>query len=357
MTGAEHVRRSGLVGRYAALVCDLDGVVYRGRQAVAGAVPALAETMAQGIKVAFATNNASREPGEVLAHLAALGVAPHASRHGMSVVTSAEAAARAVRDVLGPGEPVLAVGGPGVAAALRAADLCPFTTEESRRVPVVRAVVQGAGKDVDWSDLAEAAYRIREGALWVATNGDRTIPTGRGPAPGNGTLVDAVRAAVEVEPLTVGKPEPALYELALERLAVRPRETLVVGDRLDTDIAGAVRLGLDSMLVLGGAHGLSDVVRCAPALRPTYVGVDLRALLVDHEQGQPGHALDRFVREAWALRDEGGDLSVEVHDWRDVERALVEEWTTVWRGASSPGLTGGVLDDPKSVPRVTHATP
>lgn len=362
--------------RYEALICDLDGVVYRGRQAVDGAVRALATLMGEGTRIAFATNNASREPAEVRAHLRELGIsAPaRAPRSIMSVVTSAEAAAHLVRTLIGAGEPVLAVGGPGVATALREARLRPFTAADSRSFPVASAVVQGAASTVSWTDLAEAAFRVQQGALWVATNGDRTIPTGRGLAPGNGALVDVVRAAVEIDPLIAGKPEPALYELALERLGGGRGNTLVVGDRLDTDVAGAVRLGLDSMLVLGGAHGLAEVVHCEPALRPTCAGVDLRALLVlgrgddleapiepivvEHgvvrvpriDPPDPSHLLDRVVRGAWAVLDGGGELPRRPDAWRDLELHLAGTWNTWWRGSPRDRNPGAVLNDPKSVP-------
>ena len=342
--------------RHEALICDLDGVVYRGRQPVEGAVSTVAALIGKGARIAFATNNSSREPGEVLAHLRDLGISPppRAPRSTMSVATSAEAAAHLVRRLIGPGERVLAVGGPGLTSALREVHLEPFSAAESRRLSGVCAVVQGAASSVSWGDLAEAAFRIQQGAMWVATNGDRTIPTGRGLAPGNGAFVDVVRAAVDVEPLIAGKPEPALYQLALERLDRRPEDTLVVGDRLDTDIAGAVRLGLDSMLVLGGAHGLAEVVHCERALRPTYLGVDLRALLVDSasddhgasswpivemgvvhlppgDRPDPPHLLDHVVRGAWAVVDSGGDLPHQSDAWRDLEQELATAWSAWWR--------------------------
>lgn len=343
-----------LVSRYGALVCDLDGVVYRGRQAVPGAIGALEAAMTQGVRVVFATNNASRTPVEVLSHLGGLGlVSPETSSPStMSVVTSAEAAARLVCQQVGSGSHVLAVGGPGVAQALRAAGLRPFTAAESKRIPHAHAVVQGAGRDVSWRDLAEAAYRIEQGALWVVTNGDRTIPTARGLAPGNGALAEAVRAAVSVEAQFAGKPAPAMYELALERVAVRSGQALVVGDRLDTDIAGAVAVGIDSLVVLSGAHGLVDIVHCHRAFRPTYVGIDLLALLAPHEEhvdgsveplvdergtvtlpatrGEAGHLLDRVVRGAWQVLDRGDQLPREAAAWGAVEDELRSSWSAWW---------------------------
>lgn len=343
-----------MIDRYRALVCDLDGVVYRGQRAVTGAVETLTNAMARGVRVAFATNNASRSSADVLAHLESLGLDPPTEPpRSISVVTSAEAAACLVQREVSPGSPVLAVGGPGVSEALVAAGLVAFSAGDSHRFPEALAVVQGAGPDVTWRDLAEAAYRIQQGALWVATNQDMTIPTSRGLAPGNGALAEAVRAAAGVEAQFAGKPAPALYELALERVAVSREHTLVVGDRLDTDITGAIAVGLDSLVVLSGAHGLLDLVHCSPDSRPTYLGVDLRALLTDplsNEDGpidpldvgrgtltltathgtHPGHMLERVVRGAWATLDAGGELPHRADTWRAAEEEIRSAWCSWW---------------------------
>jgi ribonucleotide monophosphatase NagD (HAD superfamily) len=141
------------------------------------------------------------------------------------------------------------------------------------------AVVQGYGPKVGWPELAEACVAVREGALWVATNGDRTLPSVRGPLPGNGSLVAAVATALGREPdETVGKPAPVLFERAARRTgATRP---LVVGDRLDTDIEGAVRAGMDSLLVLTGVSTPKDVLTAAPPRRPTHLAADLAGLFI-----------------------------------------------------------------------------
>lgn len=256
------------------IVCDLDGVVYRGRHAVPHAVESLLSAMSAGVRVVYATNNASRTPAEVADHLHALGLPGPPAR----VVTSAQAAARHLAQRFPVGARVLAVGGAGVALALEEAGLVAVSPEGSRSGPSVVAVVQGYGPDVAWTDLAEVAHAVQAGASWVATNTDRTVPTARGLAPGNGTLVAAVRAAVTVDPLVVGKPFTPLYELCASVLGTESSRTLAVGDRLDTDIAGATVAGLPSLFVFGGAHGWSDVARAEPAARPHYVATDLRSL-------------------------------------------------------------------------------
>ncbi|MFP5348171.1 MAG: HAD-IIA family hydrolase [Actinomycetes bacterium] len=277
---------SALTRDYDLLILDLDGVVYVGSSAVAGAVESLAEAAQTGARRCFATNNASRTPTEVAGHLAELGLPASAE----DVITSSQAAAQLVLERLGPQASVLTVGGPGVGAAcdelglrrVRSADDSP------------NAVVQGYGRDVGWVDLAEATYAVRGGAWWVATNTDATLPTERGPAPGNGTLVAAVRAAVGVEPVVAGKPEPGLFLTAATRASAR--RPLVVGDRLDTDLAGAVSAGQDGLLVLTGVSRPLDVLEAPHDQRPVYLAEDLGGLLTAHPEPVPRDG-------AWSCRD------------------------------------------------------
>ncbi len=260
-----------LVHRYAALVCDLDGVVYRGPRAVPHAVESIGALEAP---VVFATNNASRTSVDVAEHLQELGIDCTAD----DVVTSSQAAAWLVAGELGEGAPVLAVGGDGVAVALDEAGLTVVRPTDARDRPV-RAVVQGYGTSVTAADLAEAAYAVENGARWFATNTDSTLPTERGIAPGNGSLVDAVATAVGHGPHVVaGKPQAPLYELCARRLGVAAEDVLTVGDRLSTDVAGAVAAGMDSLLVLTGIDGLDALLDAPAEQRPTHVAADLRAL-------------------------------------------------------------------------------
>ena len=169
---------------------------------------------------------------------------------------------------------MLVIGGPGVGDALRERGLVPVESVDDGAV----ALMQGYGPDVDWRQLAEGSLAIGRGLLWVATNLDRTIPSPRGRVLGNGSMVAALRHASGAEPLVAGKPEPPLMLESVERsAAVRP---LVVGDRLDTDIEGANRSGIPSLLVLTGVTDWQDLLDAAPPSRPTYLGHDLRALLM-----------------------------------------------------------------------------
>ncbi|HEU4329817.1 MAG TPA: HAD-IIA family hydrolase [Lapillicoccus sp.] len=257
-----------LAARYTGVVCDLDGVVRRGSAAVPYAVEQLTALTAP---VVYATNNASLTPQDVADQLAGLGL-PAGPEH---VVTSSQAGAAHVADRFAAGASVLAVGGPGVAAALAEAGMTPVTTAEAGVV----AVLQGYGPNVTATDLAEAAYAIEGGATWVATNRDATLPTHRGIAPGNGALLGAVATATGVQPaVATGKPEPPLYNLAVTRLGVPKPQVLAIGDRLDTDILGAMNAGLDSLWVLTGVDDLVSFARAPGRPTPMYAARDLRAL-------------------------------------------------------------------------------
>ena len=199
---------------YDVALLDLDGVVYRGPEAIPRAVVCIRAAVDAGMRTAFVTNNAARPPAEVAAHLAELGLAVAAG----DVVTSAQAGARLLRERLGVDERVLAVGGPGVEAALREEGLQP-----ARRAPDVAAtadvaaVMLGYGPDVSWRDLADASYAVAGGAAFVATNTDLTIPTRSGIGPGNGAMVAAVTAATGVTPEVAGKPFSPLLSQTIER--------------------------------------------------------------------------------------------------------------------------------------------
>jgi HAD superfamily hydrolase (TIGR01450 family) len=340
---------ASLDASYDGLVCDLDGVVYRGPHAVPGAVETLNLVMAEGMRVAFATNNASRPPETVVEHLRELGVDGGRDGVGWSVVTSSQAAAAYIARTAPAGSRVLAVGGPGVYKAIVEAGLVPVRVDElhaerasgvSDSEPPV-AVLQGLGVDVSWTELAEIAYLTEAGLPWVAANLDIMLPTGRGPAPGNGSLVAAVQTATSAVPHVVGKPAPDLYELCRERLDCSPSRTLACGDRLDTDIEGANAAGLDSLLVFTGAASLKDVAFAGKALRPTHLAPDLTGLrtvvprISDVPRGLvevtsdgavhvlPDTAVDlvlpAIVGAAWAALDGGEPVSAEPGMWRDLE--------------------------------------
>lgn len=256
---------SALAQEHDCLLLDLDGTVFRGHEPTTGAVETLATVRARTL---FVTNNASRGPAEVAQHLHALGFAAKPD----DVVTSAQSAAHLLAAQLRPGATVLIVGTDALAAEVRKVGLKPV--RQASDGPV--AVVQGHSPQTSWPDLAEAALAIRDGALWVAANVDLTLPSERGLLPGNGSMVAALRAATDREPQVAGKPQPTLLNDALARGSFRT--PLVVGDRIDTDIAGANAAGLPSLLVLCGVSTADDMVRAKMWERPNYVAADLRSL-------------------------------------------------------------------------------
>ena len=259
---------------YDAALLDLDGVVYLGGTPIPGAADALADAAKRGMKLAYVTNNASRTPNAIAAQLSGMGVPATAT----DIVTSAQAAAHVLADRLPAGAPVLVVGGTGLRLAIRDRGLRPVTTAAERPL----AVVQGYSHDISYGLLAEAALAIQAGALYVASNADATLPTARGPQPGNGSLAQVLIHATGCTPVVAGKPEPPLHAESVQRVgAVRP---LVVGDRLDTDIEGAVRGGADSLLVLTGVTQPPDLLLAPPQRQPVYIAADLAGLNVSHPE-------------------------------------------------------------------------
>jgi glycerol 3-phosphatase-2 len=257
--------------RFDTALLDLDGVVYVGPNAIDGVAEALAEVRRRGMRTAFVTNNASRTPEAVAAHLRELGVEATAD----DVVTSAQAAATLVLGLVGVGAGVLVVGGEGLREALIERDIRPVTSADD-----AAAVVQGFATDLDWQSLAEGTYAVRRGLPWIATNLDSTVPTPRGLAPGNGALVSVIARTTGLSPIAVaGKPELALHQEAMRRTGAR--DPLVVGDRLDTDIEGANRAGVASLLVFTGVATPADVLRAEPVHRPTYLAADLGSGLLE----------------------------------------------------------------------------
>lgn len=257
-----------LATRYDVALLDLDGVVYVGDQALEHAAEALAAARAVGMSLAFVTNNASRPPDVVAERLRSFGV----PASGREVVTSAQAAARVLAEHVPAGSRVLVVGGAGLEHALHERGLQPVAGMADDPA----AVVQGFDRAIDWSRLAEASYAVNAGLLWVASNADSTIPTSRGIAPGNGTLVAAVCAATGRHPIVAGKPELPMHREAVDRS--RSQRPLVVGDRLDTDIEAANRAGVPALLLLTGVTDGCDAALAPVGRRPQLIGADLRAL-------------------------------------------------------------------------------
>lgn len=278
-------------------VLDLDGVLYVGPDAVPGAVEAL-DAAAGTMRLAYVTNNAARTPDDVAAHLRELGFPARPD----DVVTSAQAAARVLGDELDPGARVYVLGGDGLRDAVARAGFA-VVTEPGEDIA---AVVQGYGPDVVWREVIDGAILVRNGLVWVASNTDLTIPTAHGVGPGNGALVDLVARFAGRQPKVAGKPEPPLFEETLDRLGASA--PLVIGDRLDTDIAGARRLDWPALLVMTGVTGVSELVQAAPEQRPTYVAADLHGLTEPHPPVNVDG--DGWRCEGWLARVDGDRLDV-----------------------------------------------
>ena len=257
---------------------DLDGVLYRGADPVEHAAASVAAARAAGMRIAFVTNNASRHPAAVADHLAELGIPAEPEE----VVTSAQAAARTVAVAVPPGSAVLVLGTAALEETLIAAGLRPVRRLDQADVVGVAAVVQGLAMETSMADLAEATVALRSGALWVVGNTDATLPSPRGLLPGNGAFVTLLQSVTGREPVVAGKPDPALHVESVERM--RSTRPLVVGDRLETDVLGAVRGGADSLLVLTGVTDRTALLAAPRGSRPTYLASDLRGLGTAHPQ-------------------------------------------------------------------------
>ncbi|WP_256127955.1 HAD-IIA family hydrolase [Arthrobacter sp. SDTb3-6] len=250
-----------LLAGFDAVLADLDGVVYAGPNAIPGAIEALTGLAGANVKLGYVTNNASRTPAHVAAHLRELGAPAEEGQ----VVSSAQAGAALLAERFPAGSKVLVVGS---AALVREIELVGMTSVDSAKA-TPDVVIQGFEPSLGWEDLAEAAFAIHGGAAWIATNTDLTIPREQGIAPGNGTLVAAVRAAVDRDPLVAGKPQAPLFHTAARRLgADRP---LVVGDRLDTDILGGNNAGMATALVLTGVDSVESALKAKSAERPRFI--------------------------------------------------------------------------------------
>jgi HAD superfamily hydrolase (TIGR01450 family) len=290
---------------YDLAMVDLDGVVYVGRDAVDGAADDLAAAQGNGMHLAYITNNASRPTADVAAHLRELGMPNVADT---DVVNSAQAVAHLMADALPTGSAVLLVGGKGLQVALEAVGLRSVTSLDDQPV----AIVQGFHADIGWRQLAEASYAIESGLPWYVTNTDLTVPTAKGMAPGNGSLVQAVANATGATPIVAGKPEAALFHETISR--VGGEKPLMIGDRIDTDIDGAIGVGIDSLAVLTGVTSLRELITLTPDHRPTYVSADLTGLNEVHAPVQidEGRAICESARASvddGVLRLEGASVA------------------------------------------------
>lgn len=251
--------------RYDSFLFDLDGVLYLGGEPVPGAPEALATLRVAGRRVAFVTNNSARTPAAVAERLRGVGIEADAEEVTTSALATAELlAGRGCRSAF-------VVGEEGLTEALTAAGIDVLQAGAAS----ADAVVVGWDRRADYAKLRTASILIDRGATFVGTNADASFPAADGTRwPGAGALLAAIATATGARPEIVGKPNAPLYVAALARAG--GGVPLVIGDRLDTDIAGAAALGWDSLLVLTGITRRQDLA--ASSVIPTYVGEDLSIL-------------------------------------------------------------------------------
>lgn len=264
-----------LLQHHDALFFDLDGTVWEGGRALPMAVEAFEKNT---LPVAFITNNASRGPSVVAEMLQKIGIAACAE----DVLTSAQAAIDLASEYLQPGDTVYVLGTDSFKDLARNAGYTVAVSADEKP----RAVFHGHNPETGWAELSEAAMSIRNGARYFASNLDSTLPTERGLCVGNGSMVAAIVNATGVHPVSAGKPEAAMFNVAAQRLGVS--KPLAIGDRLNTDIAGGVAADMATLHVMTGVSRHWDLLRAIPSERPTYLGLNLSDLFALPSKLLPG---------------------------------------------------------------------
>lgn len=261
-----------------ALIIDMDGVLWHGTQPIPGLTDFFQTLHEQQIRFILATNNASLTPEQYVTKLARMGVAVDQNQ----ILTSGIATALYLSEQVNPTETrVFVVGEDGATQPLieRGFTLTGLYEVNNDNDPVKKGadiVVCGKDETLTWAKLATATLNIRAGAKFIGTNADTTLPTEHGLTHGNGAILAALEAATGVTPTIIGKPEPIIYQQALTLLGVDPDETVAIGDRLETDILGAVRTGIRSIMVLTGVSTEEDLKEAN--YLPTWVMPDIRAI-------------------------------------------------------------------------------
>ena len=268
-----------LPARVRLVIFDLDGVVYRGDEAVAGASELVGWLHGTGVTVRFATNNSMVERAGYVDRLAALGIATTAEE----IVTSSSATVEHLRRHAPDVRRVLAIGADGMRAELIAAgletDMARDITPDRPGGPLERsydAVVVGLDPEFEYRRMAVAMSAVAAGARLIATNADARYPTPAGFVPGAGSMVAALASATGVTPEVIGKPQPAMFRAILEESGITAAETVVVGDNPASDILGARRAGCASILVLTGVATAEVVAGLSGDLAPSAVAAGPR---------------------------------------------------------------------------------
>lgn len=249
-----------------ALILDMDGVLWRGSQPLGNLPEIFGRIKTLHLKVLLATNNSTQTIDQFLIKLQGFGV----SLQKWQVINSSEASAEILKEKYPDGGPAYFLGEEGLCLAMQAAGF--YHDPEAARF-----VIAGMDRHLTYEKLSQATLLIRSGVPFFGTNPDRSLPTPRGLEPGAGSILAAIETATDTSPVIFGKPQPDMYRVALKRLEVAPAETLVIGDRLETDIVGAQKLGCRSGLVLSGASNEKQASQWKPA--PDIIADDLSRML------------------------------------------------------------------------------
>lgn len=261
-----------------ALIIDMDGVLWHGTQAIPGLTDFFQALDELGIRFILATNNASLTPDQYVAKLARMGVTVARKQ----ILTSGMATALYLSEQVDPAKTrVFVVGEDGATQPLSElgftlTGLYEINNDKDPAMKGADIVVCGKDETLNWAKLATATLNIRAGAKFIGTNADTTLPTEHGITHGNGAILAALEVATGVKPVIIGKPEPIIYQQALTLLGVDPEATVALGDRLETDILGAIRTGIRSIMVLTGISTEEDLKTAD--YQPTWVMPDIRAV-------------------------------------------------------------------------------
>jgi 4-nitrophenyl phosphatase len=251
------------------LILDMDGVLWEGDSPLPGMPDFFRFMRESGIRFILATNNASLTVESYLQKLARMGV----SAAPEEILTSATATGEYLKTTAKPGESAYIIGEEGLIRAVESSGV----TAAAPDALDADYVICGMDRSLSWSKLANATINIRKGARFIGTNGDVTFPTERGIAHGNGAILAALTAAGGVRPKIIGKPFPAIMEMAVSRLGLPKTRIAAIGDRLETDILGSRNAGVKSILILTGVTSRGDLKKSRT--QPTWVIQDLPALM------------------------------------------------------------------------------
>lgn len=253
-----------------ALILDMDGVLWRADAPIGNLAETFRRIRERGLKFVFATNNSTKTSEQYAARLKEFGV----EVEPWQVVTSSQAAAHVMAQKHSPGTKVFMIGEDGLRSPLaeKGFEILPL-----ENAPVAEAVIMGVDRGINFQKLSEATLLVRRGIPFYATNPDKTFPTPRGEIPGAGAWYSVVITATDVQPVVAGKPFPFLMELSLEKLGTGPKETLVVGDRIETDIVAGQTVGCPTALVLSGVSTQQEADLWRPEI--DMIAKDLSSLI------------------------------------------------------------------------------